>query len=515
LAWEASSQGNLEKLDELVKQCLEIYGDKAKSLQDKLTDFPEVNKVKEHQALNDVATLFFIKGEALMNYGKRDAAIEVFQHAIDTYPHAQAWDPRGWFWSVAEKSQASINVMLGIFDEREPEEVKPGLSTLPKLFMPGKEKVIDYTKYGTFFDVGKQTYRYVIDDPKGLSDAVGEGIYPNTNGVLKDPNYKKVKAEGRLDGDHWDFVRSDDLEAAFYKWATAKEPRGVRLFYLGILLEKAKMYYEAIKAYHAIIIHFPQTVGWTYWQTPWYPAQAAIAKIKHIIRTHPELKLKTKWMKIEITNGFDNDVSNDVTITYPGIVARKTWWDIIREKLYIEKPYVELGKVKETVGRGEVKLLQYENGHWQMTVKDEPYFIKGITYSPTKIGQSPDKGTLVSWMYEDTNGNSLADGPYDSWVDANRNNKQDPNEPVVGDFYLMKELGVNTIREYHQPFKPNKELLRKMFSEYGIRVIMGDFLGKYTLGSGATWFEGTDYENPEHQKNMMESVRRMVREFKD
>ena len=44
---------------------------------------------------------------------------------------------------------------------------------------------------------------------------------------------------------------------------------------------------------------------------------------------------------------------------------------------------------------------------------------------------------------------------------------------------------------------------------------MGDFLGKYALGSGASWFDGTDYENPEHQKNMLVSVEKMVREFKD
>lgn len=337
MCWEASNQGDLAKLDEMVNKCLEIYDSKAKELQAQLTDFPERGKIESYQTLNNVATVLFIKAEALMNYGKRDQAIELFQHIIDTYPHGQAWDPRGWYWSVAEKSQASIDVMEGRFEEREPEEVTAGPKTLPKLFAPGKEKVIDYTKYGRFVDVGKQTYRYEMNDPKGLSEAVGEGIYPNTGACLKDPGLKRLKNEGRLDGDHWDFVHSDDLEAAFFKWAMAKEPLGVRLFYLAIIFEKAKMYYEAIKAYHALVVHFPKTIAWTYWQTPWYPAQAAIAKIKHIIRTHPELNLKTKWMKIEVANGFDNDVSNDIIITYPGVVAEKTWWDVVKERLHIEK----------------------------------------------------------------------------------------------------------------------------------------------------------------------------------
>ncbi|MDD5565989.1 MAG: glycoside hydrolase family 2 TIM barrel-domain containing protein, partial [Candidatus Omnitrophica bacterium] len=75
--------------------------------------------------------------------------------------------------------------------------------------------------------------------------------------------------------------------------------------------------------------------------------------------------------------------------------------------------------------------------------------------------------------------------------------------------------GVNTIRLYHHPHKVNKELLRDLYNKYGIRVILGDFLGKYALGSGAPWYPGTDYTNEEHKKNMMQSVVNMVLEFKD
>jgi len=79
----------------------------------------------------------------------------------------------------------------------------------------------------------------------------------------------------------------------------------------------------------------------------------------------------------------------------------------------------------------------------------------------------------------------------------------------------MKDMGVNTLREYYQPFKPKKDVLRKMYKEYGFMVIMGNFLGKYTLGSGASWFEGTDYTNPVHQQAMMNSVKEMVLDLKD
>jgi beta-glucuronidase len=79
----------------------------------------------------------------------------------------------------------------------------------------------------------------------------------------------------------------------------------------------------------------------------------------------------------------------------------------------------------------------------------------------------------------------------------------------------MKEMGVNTIRLYHYPTTVDKEMLLDMYNKYGIRVIMGDFLGKYAIGSGAKWDPGTDYNNEEHRKNMLESVTNMVAEFKD
>jgi beta-glucuronidase len=148
-------------------------------------------------------------------------------------------------------------------------------------------------------------------------------------------------------------------------------------------------------------------------------------------------------------------------------------------------------------------------------VNNKPYIIKGVTYTPTKVGESPDEGTMTNWMEDDFNANGKVDGPYEAFVDKNGNNLQDKNEPTVGDFKLMQQMGVNTIRLYHQPFGVNKELLRDLYQTYGIRVIMGDFLGKYTLGSGAPWNPGTDYNNPAHKKNMMESVTRMVLEHKD
>ena len=91
-----------------------------------------------------------------------------------------------------------------------------------------------------------------------MTAAVGEGIYPNSGAIFQNPRYKEVRKEGRLKGKHWDFVNSDDLEAAYFKWVTAPESWGVRLFYLGTIFEKAGMYEEALRAYHALVVHFPK-----------------------------------------------------------------------------------------------------------------------------------------------------------------------------------------------------------------------------------------------------------------
>ena len=515
-AWAASGQNDLSRATEITNECLSVYKAEADQLNSQLTDFPPQDKIDDYRVMNDVATCMFIQAEALMSNGKTEAAKSLFEKIIVQYKWAQAWDPRGWYWSVVKKSKASISIITGQPLEEELKAAKPVKKTMPNLYFKGRENIVDYTKYGQFIAAGTQDYHYKINDPVGLQKAVGEGIYPDAGSLVrKDPGYKKAVEEGRLEGSHWDFVHTEDLEAAFYKWATAPEPWGVKLFYLGLIFEKAKMYYEAIKTYHAIIVHFPNATGKTYWNTPWYPGQAAIAKIRHLVRVHPELEFDFKWAKIQVLNGFDNDVANDVVITFPGVITKKGFWDKLKERFHFDGKKVPLKKVKQKLGEGRVRLVQYDSDHWQLLVDDKPFVIKGITYAPTKVGQSPDKNTIQNWMTEDMNNNGRIDGPYDSWVDKNLNNTQDKDEPAIGDFRLIKDLGANTLRIYHQPFEPNKELLRRMHKEYGMMVIMGDFIGKYALGSGANWFDGTDYENPEHRRNMLESVKKMVLEFKD
>jgi tetratricopeptide (TPR) repeat protein len=495
-AWEAHGKRDIENTFKYTQEIIDLYKDEADRLQASLTALPENKEEIERAAvLNNVALAYFIQGESYMRQQDFDKAVEVFGIIIQEYPFAQAWDPRGWYWQIAKTAQESID-KIQKRQTLEPEEVKEPdvakLATSITLFDPGSEDFIDYTKFGEFKNLDRKGYAYIVHDQAGLIQAAGEGVYPNSSSVRHNPRFKAAKQEGRLEGSAWDFLHSSDLEAAFFKWATAPEPAGMKLFYTGLILEKAGLIKHAIKCYYAIAVHFPSSYGWTYWHTPWYVGQAAIAKINFILRNNPEFKHSLIDANIEVINGYDNDVSNDIVIVNPGRWMRTT------QKVQGSKKKIKSGRVEKILGDGKVRLFQYQDRAWKLQVEGKSYVIKGITYSPTRIGQSPDEGTLGNWMFEDSNGNGKIDGPYDSFVDDNRNNLQDEDELSVGDFKFI-----------------NKQLLHELYEDYGIMVIMGDFLGKYALGSGASWYEGTDYRNPKHKNNMIASVKKMVEEFKD
>jgi len=510
-AWIAHGKKEIEATFKYTQECIDLYQEQAAKEQASLNALPKNKKeIEAVQALNDVTTCYFIQAESLMRQQKLEDAKKIFKLIVDKYSYGQAWDPRGWFWSIKLASEQSIKkIETGSIEIEEKKKVSQ-LPTKVVLSDPGTEEFVDYAKYGQFQNVGSKDYKYVVTDQPGLIAAVGEGVYPNSS-VMRDPELKKAIKEKRLDGDLWDFVYSPDLEAAFLKWATSSEPQGVKLFCTGLILERSGLITQALKCYYAIVVHFPGSYGWTYWHTPWYVGQAAIAKINFLLRRNPQLGYKLEGAAINIINGFDNDISNDTALANPGRFVKV---DLAQEAAKV-KPTADSLSIKKKVGKGRVRLVQYENDDWQLLAEDKPYIIKGITYAPTKVGQSPDEGTLGNWTEEDFNKNGKIDGPYDAFVDKNKNNLQDADEPAIGDFKLMQDMGVNTIRLYHHPLKVNKQLLADLYNTYGIRVIMGDFLGKYALGSGAAWNPGTDYNNEEHKKNMIESVKQMVNEYKD
>ncbi len=387
-------------------------------------------------------------------------------------------------------------------------EVVPSASKLT-LAYPGKPGPVDYESAGRFDSVGTKTYRYVITSQETLAKQAGEGIFPN-NMVTRDPRYKELLKEGKLNGNHWTFADLKDSELGFYKWASVNEDPGVKLFMTSLMLERTGQLEAAVKGLYATAVHFPKTISYTYYKTPWYVGPAALDRVTQILRRHPEIKMELKDAYINVVNRYDNDIKNDEFLSTPGKLVA------VKSKKALKPINLSKLKVVKEVGGSKVQLKKYENGHWQLTVDGKPFPVKAITYSITPVGASPDRGTWnpsKDWQLVDTDKNGVHDGFFESWVDKNQNNVKDAGEDMVGDAKLLKDLGVNTMRAYHHVY--NKELFNKLNKEYGFYFIVGDLLGGYAVGSGASWDKGTDYNDPEQRKKMLESVREMVMTSKD
>lgn len=393
---------------------------------------------------------------------------------------------------------------------------------IPSFALTGAQTndAVDYTAYGDFAGQGTADYRYLIHNQQVLMAATLPGIYPNNSAVQQDPAFKRYEEAGQLTGSHWDFLNNKDDQLAFYKWTQAGEEPGVKLFFTATILEKSGHILEAIKAYHAVLVYFPKSVCWSKDRSfVWSVAAAALASAQRLCRTYPQLGIDLEGAYFDIQNGNDVDVSNDIVTVNPGHFIKKS----LSERMQL-LPSLEHLMITERRGKGKVQVVKFANGHWQLQVEGRPFLVRGVSYFPTEIGLGPHTDNLFAerWMFSDKNDNKRIDAPYDAWVDHNRNGQQDADEPAVGDFQLMKDMGINAIRffphgvdGYHDSAWINKPLLRDMFEQYGIRAIVGDFLGAYTVGSGASWEKGTDYNDPEQRRRMKENVRARVLDLKD
>ncbi|MDP2920961.1 MAG: glycosyl hydrolase [Candidatus Omnitrophota bacterium] len=130
-------------------------------------------------------------------------------------------------------------------------------------------------------------------------------------------------------------------------------------------------------------------------------------------------------------------------------------------------------------GADKVYIKTLEGKRFQLAVNNKPYIIKGMVYNPVPIGQNHE---------------------YDLWSDSLK--------PHMVDGELMKQAGVNTIRVY-QPgrhVKNTKETIRDLYNIFGIRVVIGHWLG---------FWEDPNYVDPLFRERVKKDVLDMVRTYKD
>lgn len=119
-AWSAMDRGDYDTAVIYTDKCIELYKDEALKMQaeihmqrqnDNVKRKPTNQEIFDNWALNDVGTSYFIKGEALLNLGKKEEAVDAYKFVMNQLYYGKTWDPKGWFWSPAEAANKKV-VML-------------------------------------------------------------------------------------------------------------------------------------------------------------------------------------------------------------------------------------------------------------------------------------------------------------------------------------------------------------------------------------------------------------------
>ena len=115
-SWKALGAGDYAAVETYAKKCISLYEAKAVEQQGSLTAFAPKEKTFNYWALNDVATCYFILGKAYLAQGKTKEAQDAFNTVIQRLSYAQCWDPKGWFWKVAEGAKDQLNLVGTSYD---------------------------------------------------------------------------------------------------------------------------------------------------------------------------------------------------------------------------------------------------------------------------------------------------------------------------------------------------------------------------------------------------------------
>ena len=110
-AWDALNKLDYATAIQKTEECIDSFELQAIRDQEALKDspMPPVGAVGDEDkaviqargVLNDVATCYFIKGQALEKLDRISEAKEAYQGA-QQFPYGRTWDPLGWFWSPAD-----------------------------------------------------------------------------------------------------------------------------------------------------------------------------------------------------------------------------------------------------------------------------------------------------------------------------------------------------------------------------------------------------------------------------
>lgn len=235
-AWKALKEGDLEGVLAYTNKCIELYAGEARKMQNSLTDYAqgENSDIFKYWALNDVATSYFIQGEAYRQAGKNDDAVAAYQKVVDDFSFGQTWDTKGWFW-------------------------KPAKAAAEKIAMIKSGSTLDFGDYSSSFLTQQAWKANSADDTKAVIAYVDKVLELYTD---------EAKAmQSSMTGYGFE---SEDI---FSKWAL--NDVGTAYFIKAEALKKAGETKEAKEAYKELVDNYYYAQCWDPNGWFWKPAEAA------------------------------------------------------------------------------------------------------------------------------------------------------------------------------------------------------------------------------------------------
>ena len=88
-------------MERLANQANRTWGESARKANNQITKLPGKDEAKGYATLNELATITYLKGEALYKKGDRDGALAAYYTLIADFNYGQCWDKAGWWWQPA------------------------------------------------------------------------------------------------------------------------------------------------------------------------------------------------------------------------------------------------------------------------------------------------------------------------------------------------------------------------------------------------------------------------------
>lgn len=139
-----------------------------------------------------------------------------------------------------------------------------------------------------------------------------------------------------------------------------------------------------------------------------------------------------------------------------------------------------------TDGPNVVKVHKDDNGYVLM-VDDVPTMVFGMNWGYMPIGEN--------YTY------SLWNKPDDVIMEA-----------LDGEMQLMKEMGVNVVRQY---VGVPARWITYIYEKYGIYTALNHSVGRYGMNIDGVWVSPVDYSEPRFREVVKEELRELVAEYKD